>query len=164
MNAPAPHPSTGPVIVYPYTPPPPQDPPADPPTDIPSEAGGDACDVDDDNDGVTDNPKRDNCPRHPNPDQKNSDFDGKGDVCDPQNGTPAATATTTAPDDGRAPQVRVSAPRTVRFGELGLGLAIGVRCSEACSLDGQLVVDRRAVARWRPGGRRRPDLGVPEVR
>ena len=149
VDQPAPHPSVGPLVVYPYTPPPPPgaDPPADPPTDLPPEAGGDSCDIDDDNDGVTDTPKRDNCPRLPNPDQKDSDFDGKGDACDEQNGTPSATAATGSPDDGKAPVVSVSAPRTVRYGELGRGLAVSVRCSEACSLDGQLLVKRRAVAR-----------------
>ena len=148
---PAPHPSTGPVIVYPYTPPPPPGagPPADTPTEMPPTEGGDSCDVDDDNDGVTDNPKRDNCPKHANADQKDSDFDGKGDVCDDQNGTPSATsAGAVDPNDKVAPKASVSAPRKVRFASIGRRtLAIKVRCSEACSLDGRLMVKRRAVAR-----------------
>ena len=63
---------------------------------------GDACDVDADNDGVNDkqcantneNPCTryipilpsqggDNCPLNPNPDQKDSDGNGRGDACDP---------------------------------------------------------------------------------
>ena len=44
VNQPAPHPSTGPVIVYPYTPALPQEPPATMPTDQPPDTGGDACD------------------------------------------------------------------------------------------------------------------------
>ena len=35
----------------------------------------------------------------------------------------------------------------IRFDELGRGLAIAVRCNEGCSLDGELIVKGRAVAR-----------------
>ena len=41
---------------------------------------GDACDDDQDNDGVPD--KSDNCPTVPNTDQKNIDGDNLGDACD----------------------------------------------------------------------------------
>ena len=150
VDQPEPHPSTGPVIVYPYSPPPPPGagPPADPPTEMKPTEGGDACDVDDDNDGITDNPRRDNCPLEANPDQKDSDFDGKGDVCDTQNGAPAATsADAAAPDDKTAPKASVSVPRSLRIGAIGRLLPVKVRCGEACSLDGWLMIKRRAVAR-----------------
>lgn len=42
---------------------------------------GDACDPDDDNDGVLD--VDDNCPTTYNPDQADSDSDGIGDACEP---------------------------------------------------------------------------------
>ncbi len=41
---------------------------------------GDACEADDDNDGVLD--QLDNCPLTSNPDQANSDGDADGDACD----------------------------------------------------------------------------------
>jgi hypothetical protein len=45
---------------------------------------GDACDPDDDNDGVDDTAGgQDNCPGVSNPDQADTDRDGIGDACDP---------------------------------------------------------------------------------
>ncbi|HEX7174707.1 MAG TPA: thrombospondin type 3 repeat-containing protein [Pyrinomonadaceae bacterium] len=47
---------------------------------------GNACESDDDNDGVPDT--ADNCPLTPNPNQADFDGDGIGDTCDPQTGPP----------------------------------------------------------------------------
>jgi MYXO-CTERM domain-containing protein len=49
-------------------------------TDLDQDGAGDACDPDDDADGVPD--ADDNCPRDPNADQDDSDGDGLGDACD----------------------------------------------------------------------------------
>jgi alpha-tubulin suppressor-like RCC1 family protein len=47
-----------------------------------SDGLGDACDPDDDDDGIED--PLDNCPTVPNADQADIDFDGIGDACDPE--------------------------------------------------------------------------------
>lgn len=184
VNQPQPHPSTGPVIVYPYTPAVPGGAPAPTPTDRTPDTGGDSCDNDDDGDGITDSPKRDNCPLKPNKDQTDSDFDGKGDLCDTDDDNDdardaddncplisnagqadsdkdgigdacdpdAPKAATTAlggpnPNDKSAPKVAISGRRVLRFDELGRGLAVGIRCDEGCSLDGELLVRGKAISR-----------------
>lgn len=54
--------------------------------DVDDDGIGDACDLDNDNDGVLDfapdGSALDNCPLDPNPDQLDLDDDGAGDVCD----------------------------------------------------------------------------------
>lgn len=114
----------------------------------PSGTGGDACDDDDDNDGVLDRrtaaKTADNCRLAPNPEQRDSDGDGAGDACD----TPAL------PDEepaagaaAAAARVTAAVPRAVRFDAVGTGVIVGVRCTAACRVTGSLTLDRRSSSR-----------------
>jgi hypothetical protein len=132
--------TTGPVRLYPSTP---YQSGNTFDTDIPKEAGGDNCDVDDDNDGVYD--KRtpghkgpDNCRFIPNPDQADADRDGEGDLCDKQFNPPALAA---------AAKVKVAKVAARRYDELGSGLIVGVRCTAACSVAGELKAGRTVIGR-----------------
>ena len=107
--------------------------------------GGDTCDIDDDNDGVSD--VDDNCPKVPNPDQADSDGDGKGNKCDPQNDAPSAPA---GPAPVQAQAAAQTAPkltivglsRTQHLAELRAGLAVPVRCTAPCAVNGELRLTR----------------------
>jgi hypothetical protein len=103
------------------------------------QTGGDACDVDDDSDGITD--VADNCPKNANKDQADTDGDAIGDPCDPQTTTPKATTSA-------VPHLSFGAlPRRVLVSELRAGLAVPVRCTTACALTAELRVGSKIVGR-----------------
>jgi Thrombospondin type 3 repeat len=131
--------------------------------------GGDTCDTDDDNDGVTD--FEDNCQKDPNKNQADRDGDGIGDVCDPETTVPGSTekvASAASPGAGSgagagggagsgsqaggpaAPTLTIlGLPRRRRAAEMRAGIAVPVRCSAACAVSAQLAVDRRNARRMR---------------
>jgi len=122
---------------------------------------GDPCDLDDDNDDVTD--QRDNCRFVANADQRDADDDHVGDACDPDAPRRAPAPTPQPPsgpggtpdpapgvpaDDGRKPRAVVRGlRRKVSAAELGSGLAVGLSCSERCTITAVLRAGRRRVGR-----------------
>ena len=117
---------------------------------------GDACDPDDDEDGILD--ASDNCPRIYEITQADVDGDGAGDACDPRDDrssgpSPAGgTALPGSSADRERPVVRLTVGRRQAFAELGGGLAVGVRCSEACAATATLRLGRSQARGLGPAG------------
>jgi hypothetical protein len=125
---------------------------------------GDACDPDLDGDGPPYSQfdlrnELDNCPTVFNPDQRDDDKDGLGALCDADDvpkgatTTPGGGGTTTTPSGGGGapgkaadtvkPAVTIGLGRTQRFDEIRSGLVVRLHCSEACSLEAQLTIDKQ---------------------
>jgi hypothetical protein len=102
---------------------------------------GDTCDPDDDNDGEFDTV--DNCRLVYNWEQIDQDGDGRGSVCDADDRPAGGGSGTGDPNDKTKPRVRLMVPRRHRLATIEGGLAVKLRCSEACAATARLVADRR---------------------
>jgi hypothetical protein len=114
------------------------------------DGAGNVCDADDDNDALLD--ERDNCPLNSNKDQADTDGDRIGDACDPDTYTgpafvaPPGVAQPKAADRTKA-SVSLKLPRTQRGKDARGGMPASVRCSEACSISGELTLSRAVAKR-----------------
>ena len=107
--------------------------------------GGDACDTDDDGDGVVD--VNDNCSKKVNRDQADRDADGVGDICDPNPNVAAFSGGTAGP-------LRLTISglhRVQRLPEIRAGVTVPVRCSHQCAISARLSVDARTARKLRMG-------------
>jgi len=112
------------------------------------QTGGDACDIDDDADGIKD--VSDVCPKVTDKDQGDTDGDGVGDACDPTPTVPnqSATAPATVGPAAAVPKLTVRGLRRAhRLAELQSGLAVPARCTAPCTLSARLSADRRTARR-----------------
>jgi hypothetical protein len=112
---------------------------------------GDVCDEDDDNDTIAD--EVDNCPTTSNVDQKDSDGDKTGDACDPDAPKGGGSLRGADPNDKTAPTVTISVTRKQRFAEIALGIAVPVRCSEGCAVEGELMLAKRTARKLKLASR-----------
>ena len=101
-------------------------------TDTDTDGAGDACDADDDGDGVQDG--ADNCAFVPNPDQLDFDGDGIGNPCDPDPGTAPGGGGGGSGGSGGAGAAPPSAPSgpcaTVKLGTRGRDRLAGTEASD----------------------------------
>ena len=107
--------------------------------------GGDACDTDDDGDGVVD--VNDNCSKKVNPEQADRDADGVGDVCDPNPNVAAFS-------DGSSGPLKLtitSLHGVQHLPEIKAGVTVPVRCSHRCAIAARLTVDARTARKLRMG-------------
>jgi hypothetical protein len=96
--------------------------------DLDLDGQGDACDPDNDDDGVPN--ASDNCPIVVNPGQQDTDLDGQGDACDPDN------------DDDGVPNASDNCPIVVNPGQQDTdGNGIGDACNNAEDTDGDEFAD-----------------------
>jgi thrombospondin type 3 repeat protein len=111
----------------------------------PPETGGDACDTDDDGDGVVD--VNDNCSKKVNQDQADRDGDGVGDVCDPNPNVPAFASGSAGPL-----KLTISGLHRVQhLPEIQAGVTVPVRCSHQCAIAARLTVTARGARKLRIG-------------
>jgi hypothetical protein len=127
-------------------------------SDIDLDTQGDACDGDRDADFAAN--AADNCPDIYNPDQLDADRDGRGRLCDadeeireelggggggsgPGSGGTTGDGPGAASRDQTRPRLTLRVASTQRFAELGSGLIVRLRCSEACAATAELMLAGR---------------------